>query len=364
MYLDRDSLFMYMALLRSIGLVFILGYPFPGRAQLELSRIAVDGQEYTHTDGKIRLKGGDEDLLLEFYPLPADSASYLYLMEGLESRWTQSAYPAARYRDLPGGSYTFRIRALEGDRELAETSFPVDKDNAFWNEWWFIPLIVAYVLILIGVGVYLFFLYDFRQKLKIQSVRNRIAADLHDEVGSNLNSIAIFVEVLRKNAPADMLPILEKIIENSRESVALMQDTVWTINPRNDGIGKLFERMNSFAAQILSNKDIAFEFVAPSDPKLINLHMEQRKNVYLIFKEAINNAAKHSNATKVRAEIGLHRDELEILIEDNGNGFDTTAEYEGNGLRNFRERAEEADIDLEVKSVLQAGTRVRMRVAT
>ncbi|HEV7381454.1 MAG TPA: ATP-binding protein [Dyadobacter sp.] len=300
--------------------------------------------------------------MLEFSTSGSDSTFYEYRMNGLESNWTTSAYPVARYQGLDGGTFTFQIRCKTKDRILSEGTIKVAKDKAFWNEIWFIPSIFIYVLVLVGVGIYLFLLYDFRQKLRMQSVRNQIAADLHDEVGSNLNSIAIFVEVLRKNAPPDMLPILEKIITNSKESVALMQDTVWTINPKNDNIHKLFDRMNSFASQLLAGKDISFDFNVEADLIKISFTMEQRKSVYLIFKEAINNIVKHAEATKVNVRVEWVRNTLKIQIEDNGKGFYVNDDFEGNGLFNFKERAREADIGLSIQSEIQHGTRITMSV--
>ncbi|WP_234645170.1 ATP-binding protein [Dyadobacter sp. CY356] len=322
----------------------------------------MNGKEISFTKQPISLTAGAHDLILEFASEKKDSVSYLYRMKGLETAWINSRYPVARYQDLTGGSYTFEIKSLLHDKQISYSKIEIVKKKAFWNEVWFIPAILLYALVVIGVGIYLFLLYDFRQKLRMQSVRNQIAADLHDEVGSNLNSIAIFVEILRKNAPANMLPILEKIIENSTESVTLMQDTVWTINPKNDNIYKLFDRMNSFASQLLAGKDIAFDFAVNADLKKVNFTMDQRKNVYLIYKEAINNIVKHAEATKVNVTIDWQKDTLEILIEDNGKGFDTSTKFEGNGLHNFKERALESDINLIVESEKEKGTRIKMSV--
>ncbi|GLU51669.1 sensor histidine kinase [Dyadobacter frigoris] len=322
----------------------------------------MNGKEISFTKQPISLTAGAHDIILEFASQKRDSASYLYRLKGLETSWISSQYPVARYQDLTGGSYKFEIKCLIHKKLTSYSKIEIIKKKAFWNEIWFIPAILLYALIVIGVGIYLFLLYDFRQKLRMQSVRNQIAADLHDEVGSNLNSIAIFVEILRKNAPANMLPILEKIIENSTESVTLMQDTVWTINPKNDSIYKLFDRMNSFASQLLAGKDIAFDFTVHADLKKVNFTMDQRKSVYLIYKEAINNIVKHAEATKVNVTIDWQKDTLKILIEDNGKGFDTNTNYEGNGLHNFKERALDSDIALIIESEKEKGTRIKMSV--
>lgn len=342
--------------------ILLLHTSFSCIAELRLQKVLVNGKEISFTKQPLFLTAGANDLILEFTSEKKDSASYLYRLAGLEIAWLTSQYPVARYQNLTGGSYTFEIKSLIHNKQISFSKISIIKKKAFWNEIWFIPAILLYALIVIGVGIYLFLLYDFRQKLRMQSVRNQIAADLHDEVGSNLNSIAIFVEILRKNAPVNMLPILEKIIENSTESVTLMQDTVWTINPKNDNIYKLFDRMNSFASQLLAGRNIAFDFAVNADLKKINFTMDQRKSVYLIYKEAINNIVKHADATKVNVTIDWVKDTLEILIEDNGKGFDVFSQHEGNGLNNFKERAFESDIALIIESEKEKGTRIKMSV--
>lgn len=357
--LSKTSMFVTI---RYLAIFWLSLFSLRSAAQVKLTKVLVNGTTTKLVNGVIRMKASQDELALEFRGITGDSTTYFYRLKGLEEKWIPTAYPSARYQGLAGGSYIFQLKSSHGGKESAPLQIKVEKEKAFWNEWWFIPSMVAYVLVLIGVGIYLFFLYDFRQRLKMLGVRNQIAADLHDEVGSNLNSIAIFVEVLRKKAPIEMLPILEKIIENSRESVSLMQDTVWTINPKNDSVAKLFERMNSFASQVLSSKDIAFEFMVDANPAKINFSMEQRKNIYLIFKEAINNAVKHADATKVNIHISAVRDQMEMRIADNGRGFDTRQTHQGNGLFNFQERADEAGISLKIESELNVGTTISLKV--
>ncbi|MCF0041119.1 ATP-binding protein [Dyadobacter fanqingshengii] len=332
-------------------------------AQLQIGKFLVNGKPRTFSRDTIQLKAGDNDLILEFKSIKADSVSYLYRLEGVDNEWIESRYPVSRYVGLDAGNYIYHIKAQAGGRQLSQSEIYIKKEQGFWNQWWFIPSIVVYILVLIGVSIYLFLLYDFRQKLRMQHVRNKIAADLHDEVGSNLNSIAIFVEVLRKNAPPEMLPVLEKIIANSKESVSLMQDTVWTINPKNDSIYKLFDRMESFASGVLSSRDIGFDFKVETDLGQVNFTMDQRKSVYLIFKEAINNIVKHAEASMVWVHVSRSRDTVHIGIEDNGIGFDMAAESNGNGLANFRDRANEAGIQLFIESEKGKGTRLKTDIA-
>ncbi|MCF0054081.1 ATP-binding protein [Dyadobacter sp. LJ53] len=332
-------------------------------AQLQISKVLVNGKPHQVTGDTIHLKAGDHDLIIEFQSVRANAVTYYYRLQNVDNEYIESSYPVSRYTALDAGDYVYHIKALAGREALFQSVIYIKKEQGFWNQWWFIPSIVFYILVLIGVSIYLFLLYDFRQKLRMQHVRNKIAADLHDEVGSNLNSIAIFVEVLRKKAPPEMLPVLEKIIANSKESVALMQDTVWTINPKNDNIYKLFDRMESFASGVLSSQDIGFDFKVETDLGQVSFTMEQRKSVYLIFKEAINNIVKHAEASMVWVHVSRSKDTVHVGIEDNGKGFDMAAESTGNGLSNFKDRAKESGIQFFIESEKGKGTRLETHIA-
>jgi two-component sensor histidine kinase len=330
--------------------------------QLVLSEVWADGTSLpTGTDTvKINLQ---KNVQLVFSQTPLDTLGYSYSLSkvGTTAHWQKIAYPIAQLDNLRGGDWAFQIGG-NSPYNKAIVKIKIIKNLSLWEKWWFWPLVILYILAIIGAGFYLFFLYDFRQKLKMQHVRNQIAADLHDEVGSNLNSISIFTEVLRKNVDKKNIEILDKISANSKESVSLMQDTVWMINPKNDSTEKLLERMKSFASGILASKNISLEFTMPEEIKQLYFNMEQRKNCYLIFKEAINNIVKHAEATKVVVEIIKKKNEIEIKIEDNGKGFDINELHLGNGLQNFKERANEAEFEFKINSQIDKGTKIEMKI--
>lgn len=348
-------------------LPFILLLSISSHAQLSIKQVLLNGRAYPYTkDSTIFLSATDKSLILEFNSIKGNTIRYHYRILPIDDGWSWSNYPSVHYQDLSGGDYTLQIRAKMENEELGALDIPIRKTQAFWQKWWFWPSIAIYILLIFGVGFYLFFIYDLRQKLKIQYVRNQIASDLHDEVGSNLNSIAIFVELLRKKViieKPDLLPILDKITNNSEETVLLMRDTVWAINPDNDSTEKLFEKMRSFGVEILSAKSISFDFETLVDMKKDVFSMEQRRNLYLVYKEAINNIAKHSHATQAGCKIYQHQGSIRINIEDNGKGFDFNQTFEGNGLKNFKLRSQEDDLRVYVNSGLQMGTEVVVEVS-
>ena len=278
------------------------------------------------------------------------------------SRWRELGIsPIIQLPTLDGGKYSLEISAKEANNKVLFT-LPINVSQVFWQEWWFLPSMVFYVLTLIGIGAYFFSIYNLRQKIKVEEIRNRIAADLHDEVGSNLNAIAIFVELLRKKSPKDLNPILDRISSNSTESVQLMQDTIWAIQSKNDDFQKFMLKMKGFATQVLGAKDIALSFdnQVVSNKNLFS--MEQRKNAYLIFKESINNIVKHAQASKVKVKIWGENNQIMIRVEDDGIGFDTDEVFEGNGLQNFEQRAEECDMKIKINSEIGRGTNILLSV--
>lgn len=305
--------------------------------------------------------GYNETVVLTFNNPSANKSPYEFRITPTElySKWRLiGEAPVLNLPTLNGGNYSLELRTE--DKVVAQLAITVKQ--AFWQKWWFVPSIILYVLLLIGIFVYLFLLYNFRQKLKIQYVRNSIAADLHDEVGSNLTSIAIFVELLRRKSPPELFPILDKISANSTESVQLMRDTIWAIQAKNDDFELFTQKLKSLASELLAAKDIALMFESKIEHIKNVVAMEQRKNAYLIYKEAINNIVKHSNASKVLIKLFVENQRIWLIINDNGCGFNTNQIKEGNGLRNFIERAEVNEMQFSIVSVKDEGTTITLGI--
>ncbi|HYV90319.1 MAG TPA: tetratricopeptide repeat protein [Chitinophagales bacterium] len=204
--------------------------------------------------------------------------------------------------------------------------------------------------------------YRTRQELKLQTLRNKIASDLHDDVGSTLSSISIFSQMAQAQSK-EVIPALQTIGESSRKMLDAMADIVWTINPANDQFEKIIMRMRSFAYELLGAKQIDFEFDADDDVTKTKLPMEVRKNLYLIFKEATNNMVKYSEATKAMFTIKNEKDRFSMMIRDNGKGFDATKESSGNGLKNMKKRALEIGALLLIDSMPGNGTTIKLELA-
>jgi two-component system sensor histidine kinase UhpB len=210
-----------------------------------------------------------------------------------------------------------------------------------------------------------FFVYNYfitRQKLKLQLLRNKIAIDLHDDVGSTLSSIAMFSEMAQHQSK-EVNPLLDTIGENSRKMLDAMADIVWTINPENDQFENIILRMRSYAYEILGAKQIEFDFTADEDLTTVKLPMDVRKNLFLIFKEATNNIVKYANTDTAFFSIKNEKDHIAMMIRDNGKGFDVHQLTEGNGLKNMKKRAAEIGANLWIDSFPGKGTTIQFQMS-
>jgi hypothetical protein len=330
-------------------------------ADQEALLLEVDGKSHSLLP-KPEFNSDYHDIVLLFPHRSGHTYHYKFYLQGLENRWQQTAYPVTRYTNLSGGDYHFLVQVWEDNQKISEhtASFVIKED--FWEKWWFWLFAIIVIVSFIVVMIYFWFLYDFRQRMKVQEIRQRIAADLHDEVGANLSSITFIIELLRKKLSgpeSELKPLIEKISRNSQESATLINDTIWALNPEYDSLEKLAEKMKSFAAEILASRDIALTFT-PAKTIKTNLSIDQRRDIYLIFKEAVNNAAKHSGANQVTIEMSEKDDSLEISIADNGKGFDTVKTYAGNGLKNYNHRSRSGEVSVKVQSAPGNGTVIRI----
>lgn len=193
-----------------------------------------------------------------------------------------------------------------------------------------------------------------------ERLRAKIARDLHDEMGSTLTSINILSKVGMESGEISeqLRKYLQKIKDNSGRMMESMSDIVWAINPANDSLERVMIRMKEFAAEMLEPARINYYFDIEGLFDNISLNLEQRKDLYMIFKESVNNAVKYSGATEMNFLFEHKQGLFRMVITDNGGGFDSSAEYAGNGLKNIAARAAAMNAKVQVKSIPGTGTRI------
>lgn len=284
------------------------------------------------------------------------------LYKGGDTIWNKiEGKPELTLSEISSGEYQLLLRAGNGFGDYSEqvTAFSIVIIPPFWQTWWFRILIMT----VIGFVFYGVYRYRLQQLNRLQKIRNNIAGDLHDDIGSTLNSISIYSEVAKQQAGKE-IPALDLIGINSRKIIESMSDIVWTINPENDSFEKIIVRMRSFAHQLLKAKKVEYTFEADEKLNSIALPMQVRKNFYLVFKEAITNLIKYSGATRVSIFLTGENKTILLQIRDNGKGIPVNAETQGNGLMNMKRRAEEINAILNIRSADGEGTGIELMLKT
>lgn len=306
-------------------------------------------------------------------PFYAASApvQYSYMLEGVDKDWVNAGPSTqAPYTNLGGGEYTFKVRATATPGSWSDkiTTIKIRIIPPFWKQWWFFLL----VAVLIAGMIYAVYRYRINELLKRQAIRNKIAQDLHDNVGSTLSSISVYSQVAKiykeKNRQEDLQNTLEKISSTSGEMISEMNDIVWAINPRNDNMDTILQRMESYAKPLLNAQGIQYKFEYDANLVWQNLQMESRKNFYLIFKEAVNNAVKYSACKHLFVKVEKKQHHITLTVKDDGKGFDpaeaavkANSSMSGNGLRNMQMRAKEMKGNVLISSKPGEGTTIELR---
>lgn len=286
---------------------------------------------------------------------------FKYQMAGFEKDWINSGTShSATYTNLNPGTYTFSVKGSNNDGTWNEkgTSVQLIILPPWYMTWWFRTALVIAVLL----AAYTFYHYRLAQALKLQSIRDEIAADLHDEVGSNLSNIFIFSNVAQQKAKAndETGPLLQKITDYTQQSMEAMNDIVWMINTRNDRFENIMVRMRTLAAELSETSDCSLHLDFDENLNDVKLNMEKRKNFYLIYKEAINNISKYAGCKNLCVEMKLNQNTVTLKIIDNGKGFDMANTNQGIGLFSMKKRAELLKGALTVKSIIGKGTTLQL----
>ena len=246
------------------------------------------------------------------------------------------------------------IAILKKDQLLNEASLQKEKVIKY-------AFIIMLPLLLLS-GLLGFNKYKLGTRMKQLEMRNQIAADLHDEVGSSLSSIHMLSQMATQPGnEAAHKNILARMSTNAKETIDKMGDIVWMIKPGETEAGSLKQRMERFAYDICSTKNIDVNMKL-EDVEKVKLSMEQRKNIYLIFKEALNNAVKYSDSEKIEVYAIAQNNQLTLQVKDFGKGFSKGLVKKGNGLDNMQHRAKELGGVLKTETALNSGTTIQLVV--
>jgi signal transduction histidine kinase len=278
----------------------------------------------------------------------------------------RTANQYAFFTNIPAGEYEFSVGSVSRP-DVPPAQLRIRVESPMWLQWWFLPLLFLYGLLLIGIIFYFLYRYRLRQFMRIHAVRENIARDLHDDMGSYLSSISILtqsVENLTQTDPVRARALIQKIGETARQVMDSMSDIIWSVNPDNDSMSQIVLRMRDEGIDLLGEQDIQFSL--DIDDALLQSHLplEQRRDFFLIYKEAIHNVAKYAKAEQVWVRLELNENRLVLTVRDNGVGFDPQQPggtiLGGNGLKNMHTRASKMKATLQINTQPGQGTRVSL----
>ncbi len=297
--------------------------------------------------------------------VPGGRVLFQTRLEGLDAQWSApTPDPTVRYVGLAAGSYRLAVRALAPDGAPgpeATASFRVKPP--LWRRWEFLLTVLA----LAAAAAFLVHRQGVRHAVAVERVRTRLATDLHDDVGSSLARISILSEVGRRDLDpgGETARLFGEIGETSRGVIDALGDAIWSIDPRHDDLQSLADRLRHFATDLLEGRGIACRIEVPAGASAVDLPAEPRRHLFLLLKEAVTNAARHSGARAVTIAFGLEGRALSVEVADDGDGFDAAggpglSEPEGRGLENMRARARALGGALEIVSAPGRGTTLRV----
>ena len=310
-----------------------------------------------------------------------DDLVTVWLNPNLSRGWSEKNQPADLTTKFKANAHFDQIHLRQsgggngwifGDMAIA-TSFDDFVVERYWQTWWFTTLTAA--LLLVGVGAtvrvvekrkYHLQLQRADQERALERERARIAQDLHDDLGSSLTRLTLLSGLVKadKDNPEQVEVHANKLSHAADQTVRALEEIVWAVRPGSDTLQSLIDYTAHFANELFDSNSARCRMDLPSQLPALPLPPEMRHNIFLIVKEALTNALKHSGASEVQVQARLAGSTLQILVADDGKGFDPASLTEGwrNGMGNMRRRAAAMNAKLDLQSAPGKGTTVTLAV--
>ncbi|MEM7369222.1 MAG: two-component regulator propeller domain-containing protein [Bacteroidota bacterium] len=330
---------------------------------------------------EIRLSHKDYVISFEYAALDFTKPvknQYAYQMIGLDESWIEAGSRRfVTYTNLSPGEYIFRVKASNNDGIWNEEgmSLRIIVDPPWWQTGW------AYLLYLLLLGIIVFAIVRYRtekvrhemrtlarvEQAKVEErdqVRAQSSRDFHDEAGNHITKISLYTGLIKRGAEqhTELEEYADQIERNLTALSGGMRDFIWVLDPQKDGLDQIIQRLIDFGYDMFKHSEI--EFVAKNQiPEKWYIHLEvsAKRNLLLIFKEAMNNTLKYAQASTVQFIATLEQDHFCLELIDDGLGFDQDKLVRVNGLNNMKTRAEKMQAEFKVEAVPGLGTRILVR---
>lgn len=283
-----------------------------------------------------------------------------YKLEGIDENWIKAGNRHfANYTDITNGTYKFRLRGSNssGIFNPKETVLSIIIHPPFWKTWWFRLIILSVLIILL----YYAHRYRLNKLLEVERTRNKIARDLHDEVSATITGITYFSEAIDREIGDNKTPMIKKLIslihESATDAQESMSDIIWSINPENDKWEIILPKFRRFASDICESKGINYKIEIPEVFPIKSFDMERRRNFWLVFKEMVTNAVKHSQCGNLEITIFLRDNKINLIVSDDGKGFNLEKIKKGNGVNNIYLRSKNLNGDIKLETSPEKGTK-------
>jgi signal transduction histidine kinase len=313
-----------------------------------------------------------------------EKVQFRYKLEGLDQEWMNvGTERMVEYSYLKPGAYRFLVTACNNDGVWNETgvSLAFFLEPWAWQTWWFKTGAILVGALGVAGGVLAFTrrrvqvrLAQLERAQAVERERARIARDIHDDLGASLTRISLLSQTVRSelDEQAPIAGAVDQIYGTARELTRAMDEIVWAVNPQHDSLDSLATYLGRFAQSFLSGSGLRCRLDVPLNLPTWPLTAEIRHNVFLAFKEALNNVVKHASASEVRIVLELFDRGFVLIITDNGRGFELSSSpimlhalandslrlSGGHGLANSCKRMEEVNGRCELHSTPGEGTRV------
>lgn len=285
-----------------------------------------------------------------------EKVRYQYMLNPISKQWEDGGHePFLNLVGIGPGTYTLQVRA---SNEAGVWSEPVQLVLQFkpkwFQTWWFTAL-----LILMGILI-AFVLYRMRmhQLAREEGIRKKLSNDLHDDLGSTLNSVKVHATLALLDPQNNVH--LQRIKESIQQAIVSTRDLIWVLDDKKDTVDHLVSRLMQFAEPLCDAQGVSLKKDISADAWNVKLGKEERRNLYMIMKESINNSIKYAGCSSIMLQINYINKRLHITVSDNGQGFDPATVTPGNGTVNIRSRAEAAGYLSNIYSAPGNGTSVQL----
>ena len=314
----------------------------------------------------VNLKASDTNIGFEFSATTFSHphrVQYRYRLKGHNDRWSSTEKPFVHFARLPAGDYEFEVQATTSK---AEFGMPISYDFTIPDPYYQRPAFWMAIMLVMTLVFYYLHQYRLRSMLQVERTRTQIAMDLHDDIGSSLTSLSFMSNLAWQRTEdqtpkEEISPLLKEMGSMSSELVDSMLDIVWSVDPKQDSVGSVISRLQAFFQRVHGASEFSVHWEVEEGVKKLALPPRSRRNLYLILKEAINNAIKHSGASRVDVAMTHDLVMLHVVVQDYGHGFNVDNANKGYGLSTMRERAEESGAAFEIRSAAGSATTIYIK---